>query len=85
MNPAPAKLRLDFPAKAGLSVRMDDDTTELIVRLCTRIGMIMEDASVIALTVAGMTPDERTATIEEIAKASQQIVSLTAALQALEG
>ena len=31
---------------------MDDDTLELIVRLCTRAGASMEDASVIALTVA---------------------------------
>jgi hypothetical protein len=28
---------------------MDEDTIELILQLCTRIGMIMEDASVVAL------------------------------------
>ena len=30
---------------------MDDDMTELVVSLCTRAGMIMEDISMIAVTM----------------------------------
>ncbi|MEO7247507.1 MAG: hypothetical protein ABIW31_03555 [Novosphingobium sp.] len=38
---------------------MDDDTNELIAQLCTRIGMIMEDDSVAALTMGGLADQER--------------------------
>ena len=51
------KLTVDFAASLRLRSRMDDDTLELIVQLCTRAGMAMEDASVIALSVAGPRDD----------------------------
>ena len=62
---------------------MDDDTTDLIARLCTRVGMIMEDASVIALTVSGIEPSNRQAAIDELEGAARQINALVAAARAL--
>jgi hypothetical protein len=35
---------------------MDEDAHELVAQLCTRIGMIMEDASVEALTAGSLPP-----------------------------
>ena len=46
------KLAVEMSANLRLRSRMDDDTHELIVRLCARAGIVMEDASVIALSVA---------------------------------
>lgn len=48
------KLAMDFTASLRLRGRMDDNTLELIVQLCTRAAMEMEDASVMALSVAGL-------------------------------
>ena len=33
---------------------MDEDDRKLIVRLCTRAGMMMEDASAVAIGTAGL-------------------------------
>jgi hypothetical protein len=38
----------------GVVSTMDDDTLDLIVLLCTRVGIIMEDMSVIALTIRAL-------------------------------
>ncbi|MBB5684847.1 hypothetical protein [Sphingobium boeckii] len=38
---------------------MDANDVELIVRLRTKAGTIMEDASVLALDTSGFTPDHR--------------------------
>ena len=66
METAPReKLRLDFGGRSGRGREMDDDNSDLIAQLCTRIGMTMEDASVVALTVAGMHRDERRAALVE--------------------
>jgi hypothetical protein len=62
---------------------MDDDTTDLIARLCTQVGMIMEDASVIALTVSGIEPSNRQVAIVELEGAASQINGLVAAARAL--
>ena len=62
---------------------MDDDTQDLIVQLCTRIGMIMEDASVIALTYPRCTGDTRQAAIAKIGLAAKQISALVAAAEAM--
>jgi len=62
---------------------MDDDTTELIKCLCTQVGMIMEDASVVALTVGGKDPGNSQAAIEELDRAARQITALISAARAL--
>ena len=77
------KLRMDFLAVSRRRVRMDDDNAELIEMLCTRIGAIMEDASVIALTMGGVSAEERIERIRELQRASALIASLTAAVHSL--
>jgi hypothetical protein len=60
---------------------MDDDETALIRQLCTRIGCIMEDSSIVALIWDdGLTLDARLATLSAAAK---NIHALVAAAQAL--
>lgn len=49
----PEKLDMDLSAHCCRCVGMDD-TEELIVLLCARIGMIMEDASVAALMIGSL-------------------------------
>jgi len=62
---------------------MDDDNAELISLLCTRIGTIMEDASVIALTLGSQESDIRQVKFEEMKRASAAIAALVAAVEAL--
>ncbi|MBC2666975.1 hypothetical protein H7F51_15765 [Novosphingobium flavum] len=65
---------------------MDDDaTSDLIVQLCTRIGMIMEDANLVALTIGGLDREGRAAAIAVLEKASADIAALTAAARVLSG
>jgi hypothetical protein len=58
---------------------MDEDG-ELIDALCTRIGMIMEDASVVALSRGSGDLDDR---IAQLAAAIEQMSALAAAAQAI--
>jgi len=62
---------------------MDQDNAELIGMLCTRIGSIMEDASVIALTIGAIEPGQRLARLVELKRASATIASLFAAVETL--
>jgi predicted hotdog family 3-hydroxylacyl-ACP dehydratase len=64
---------------------MDDDTDDLITQLCTRIGMIMEDTSVTALTAGCLDQHERLAAITKMEMAAQRIDALVAAVRALLG
>lgn len=83
METCPIKLSLDFMAWSGRGVPMDENIDDLIVQLCTRIGMIMEDASVTALIVGGMLPSDRLNVIEELEGAAKRIDALVAAARAL--
>lgn len=62
---------------------MKDDTNELIVQLCNRIGIIMEDASVAALRIRRIDPDVRAAVVAELEVAATQITALSTAIRAL--
>ena len=62
---------------------MDEDTAELVSRLCTRIGMIMEDASVVALTIGSMEEAERSDAIARLEKDARRIDKLIGAVRAL--
>lgn len=64
---------------------MDDDSNELATQLCTRIGMIMEDASVTALTIGGTTGPARSDAIAQLDIAAHGITALLAAVHALSG
>ena len=78
-------LHLDFLAWSRRVVSMDEHTDDLIPQLCTRIGMIMEDASVTALPIVGKSPTDRLAVIEELEGAAKRIDALVAAVRALLG
>jgi len=60
-----------------------DDTDELLAQLCTRIGILIEDASVVAITGAVMTADERNRVILEVADAASRIAALAEAAVSL--
>ncbi|MFM6829713.1 MAG: hypothetical protein ACKOVA_05170 [Novosphingobium sp.] len=62
---------------------MEDDTLDLVIRLATRIGMIMEDASPIALRMAGQSEVEVRSSIEALSMASGKIAALMAAIDEL--
>ena len=67
----------------GVVPAMDKDTSELIAALCTRIGMIMEDTSVVALTVGGLTGKERNDAVAVLEAAAERISALVATVTAL--
>jgi hypothetical protein len=62
---------------------MKDDNEELMVLLCTRIGTIMDDASVLALTIRATRGGRRTATIAELQRAAESIAAFVTAAEAL--
>lgn len=61
---------------------LDDDTRELIVRLLTRAGIIMEDASAEAV-LAGSGGVSLSALVQRLEVASEIIASLVSASSAL--
>jgi hypothetical protein len=62
---------------------MEDDTEKLIELLCCRIGMIMEDASVAALTIGGVEAEGRSAVANELEAAAVRVNGLIAAIKML--
>ncbi len=78
-----AKLRLDLPGSLRRLGGMDEDEEELLVRLCTSIGVIMEDASFVALTIRGTKGTERKAAPGQITAAAKKLAALTCAVSAL--
>lgn len=79
-----AKLHMDFVCEERLRAAMDEDTLELTARLCTRIGMIMEDASVIALTLAAASGADRMEALAQLDAAAGRINDLIRAVQAVQ-
>ncbi len=55
---------------------MDRDTHDLIAQLCTRAGMIMEDASPMALSIGSTPTDEWVAQIDELIGEMERAASL---------
>jgi hypothetical protein len=74
------------PDGAGVSADMDDadaidpDLIDLIIQLCTRIGMIMEDVSPLAIAA---TSDGLAARAEEVVRAIRTLAALAHAVEAL--
>ena len=69
---------------AGVVPLMEDDNYDLIAQLCTRIGMIMEDASVVALTMGGQAGhSQRHYAITALEAAAVRIGALLGAVNAL--
>ena len=63
---------------------MDEDTLELTASLCTRIGMIMEDASVIALTLAAASEADRMEALAQLDAAAGRISDLVRVVWAVQ-
>ena len=63
---------------------MDDDVIDLLRALCTRAGMIMEDASVEVLSMPGAGPSAMTAKLERLADAALAISAIVDAARALQ-
>lgn len=79
------KLDMDLRLNWGLGVRMDVDANDLVIRLCTRIGMLMEDSSPIALSMGTLTPNETLRTLTELEQAIEQMASLINAARVIAG
>lgn len=63
---------------------MDEDAADLIIQLCTHAGMLMEDASVLALTLGSIEPGSRGQVLVELVDASERISSLLRGATALQ-
>ena len=63
---------------------MANDASELVIALCTRAGMIMEDASVEAISNVPRTPSGRKAVLSKLGQAAQDIQVLIAAAQVVD-
>lgn len=68
----------------GVVSAMDDDTAELVTLLWTRIGIIMEDACVIALRVGSKENHAREDSLAQLAIAIETMNQLVRAARALE-
>ena len=67
---------MDLRRDLRLCVSMDDGKTDKLARICTRIGMLMEDASTDALTIGSMGSAERTRALERLGVAIEEMQSL---------
>ena len=83
MSERAEKLGLDFDRASRRGGHMDDDDAELIVQLCARAGMIMEDISADAVTLRGKSLTERRDVIERLQVAARRIGALANAAEAL--
>jgi hypothetical protein len=79
-----AMLHMDFVRQGRLRQPMDDDTAELTTRLCSRIGMIMEDASVLALTIGTASEAGRLEVLAQLDEAAVRISDLVRAARAIQ-
>lgn len=62
---------------------MDDNAADLVIQLCTRVGMLMEDASPDAITIAGKDQDGRRAAIQSLNFALGEMRALLDAAMAM--
>lgn len=58
---------------------MEEDLADLVRQLLTRAGMIMEDASAIAILIANKTPDELCSICHSLQAQNQNVAALLAA------
>lgn len=82
---AGSKLHLDFAGRSRLRQDVDDDIADLIAQLCTRAGMIMEDMSVLTLTMGSIPEANRALALTNLEIAAAQITALIGAARAMQG
>ncbi|MEL7218127.1 MAG: hypothetical protein AAGK01_06815 [Pseudomonadota bacterium] len=76
-------MAVDFTRTPWLRAAMDEDSAELARQLYTRIGMAMEDASVIALELGAPRSSFDLIKIQKLDKAADTIVQLTKAARSI--
>lgn len=69
-------LVLDFAQIQWRGHCMDEDTNEYIAQCCTQIGMIMEDASILALELGGLPVVDRGQRFAQLKQACEEITNL---------
>jgi hypothetical protein len=75
------KLIMDLASSGALRAGMDDNRRDLIIRLCTQVGTIMEDPVDLALTLGGVADDHLAGRLIDAAvRRMQVLISATAAL-----
>ncbi len=62
---------------------MDNDTRDLVVRLCSQAGAMMEDASAAAVTAAGLDAAALREAVRRLETTSEAIRAIIAAAAAL--
>lgn len=62
---------------------MDRDTHDLIIQLCTRAGMIMEDASAVTLTVGSIPQVDLGKQLDNLSEAIERCSSLLKSARSL--
>lgn len=77
------KLDMDFSPVPRLGPDMDESNADIVIRLCTRIGMIMEDTCEMALTIRSADAAERLKRLEALENASKEIGALIRAARIL--
>jgi hypothetical protein len=79
------KLGLDFATVPQLvrhrGADMDKDDRDLIVRLCTQAGCMMEDASVTAISAAGLEPAQLRSAVDSLVQTANDIRAVLLAAQ----
>ena len=74
---------MDLGVHVEPSRRMDKASDDLIDQLCTRAGMIMEDANPIALTMPSFHGDERKLALVQLERAAAEISALIVAARSI--
>lgn len=77
------KLVVDFPGRSRLRGGMDEDKRDLINQLATRAGMLMEDASVAAITLRERPQADLIRTIQNLEAQVRTMASLLEAARTL--
>lgn len=76
------KLVMDLGRTIPLRAAMDDDRRDLVIRLCTEVGIVMEDMSPVALAAAG-NKNELLNRLDELGDAIGEMSALLAAARVL--
>ncbi|UKK86179.1 hypothetical protein L7H23_08805 [Sphingopyxis sp. BSN-002] len=72
------KLVMDLDPAIPLRTGMDDDHRDLVARLCTEVGIIMEDMSPVALMIGGRDTELRER-LDQLDRAIGEMTALIAA------
>ena len=83
MSQRAKKLDLDFAGASRRGGHMDADDADLILQLCARAGMIMEDMSADAVTLRGKSMAEQRDVVARLQVAAQRISALAEAAEAI--